>query len=148
MYVGDWLQETGQDSHLRFDCLYCNLLTDHVIARNVNIGKSPWGKLYMHCCRNYSAVIIQLLTFLSVGPQILRQFTVTLCCAPADIYTCQFMVQEMHLWAIGWSLVELTLHTFPFFRERQDSTGSNWPIQDRFRKKNKKKSLRPVYRNV
>ena len=38
VYVVDSLQETGQDSHLRFDCLYCNLLTDHVIARNVNIG--------------------------------------------------------------------------------------------------------------
>jgi len=26
------LQETGQDSHLRFYCLHCNLLTDRVIA--------------------------------------------------------------------------------------------------------------------
>jgi len=26
------LQETGLDSQLRFYCLYCNLLTDHVIA--------------------------------------------------------------------------------------------------------------------
>ena len=23
VYVGDWLQETGQDSHLRFDCMHC-----------------------------------------------------------------------------------------------------------------------------
>ncbi len=29
VYVGVRLQETGQDSDLRF---YCNLLTDHVIA--------------------------------------------------------------------------------------------------------------------
>jgi len=27
VYVGVWLQETGQDSHLRFYSLYCNLLT-------------------------------------------------------------------------------------------------------------------------
>jgi len=30
--AGVWLQETGQNSHLRFYCLCCNLLTDHVIA--------------------------------------------------------------------------------------------------------------------
>jgi len=29
--VGVWLQETGLDSHLRFYCLYCNLLTENVI---------------------------------------------------------------------------------------------------------------------
>ena len=108
----------GQDSHLRFYCLYSTLLTDHVTAiqkGNVNIGQSPQGKLYMQCCRNYSAVFLHLLTFLSVGPQILIHITtnvfscnppqllvlplsdiVTLCCALA-IYTCQLMVHETHL---------------------------------------------------
>ncbi len=32
VYVGVWLQETGQDSYLHFYCLYCNLLTEHVIV--------------------------------------------------------------------------------------------------------------------
>ena len=32
--MGDQLQETGQDSHLRFDCLYSNLLVDRWLIQH------------------------------------------------------------------------------------------------------------------
>ena len=44
-------------------------------TRNVNIGQSRLGKLFMQCCRNYSAVFLHLQMFLSVGQQILIHIT-------------------------------------------------------------------------
>ena len=115
VYVEDWLQETGQDSHLRFDCLYCNLLTDHVIARNVNIGKSPqsppaytsWRSGLLGHKFSFSRSLTPLPLLLLSGcwpppipcPSIVRQCNIVLC--SSYIYTCQFMVQAMHLWAIS-----------------------------------------------
>jgi len=62
------LPEIGQDSHLRFNGLYCNLLKDHVLAKQK--GKTEhkeksrsehWtisqGKLYMHIMRTCSTIL-------------------------------------------------------------------------------------------
>ncbi len=91
LYVEEWLQEAGQDSHLCFYCLYCycqqttslqyrkekgTTVLQHCTkekTKNVNIGFTPYAELYMlGCMENHTAVCLNLLTsnftvFLSFG---------------------------------------------------------------------------------
>ena len=64
-----------RDSHLRFSCLYGNLLTDHVIAIQKIKRQDCFTALHS------SAVFLQLLMFLPVERQILLHVT-------KDIFPC------------------------------------------------------------
>lgn len=138
---GRLIEETGQDSNLRFYCLYCNLLTDHVIA--IQKGKDSTAEHKEKTPPPCSLSPLPLL-FLSgcwprpiPCPSIVRHCNIVLCFSYIYILASWwFMRCTFELFQkTGKSLVELMLHTFPFVRESQDSPGSNLPVQDRFRKK-------------